>query len=170
MEVKLKSRGPTRPEYVRQWRLRNLDRIRAVAREYQQKRRASHPEWAKAEARRFSKMYRRDPEKRLRMKYNSMVHRCTEPQNARYASYGGRGITVYAEWLADREKFVEYAKTLPDWDVLDRQLDRIDNDGNYQPGNLRFTTRKVNMQNRRKIGDLQTRILELEAEVRRLSK
>jgi hypothetical protein len=77
-------------------------------------------------------------DKRLYNTWYAMVNRCTNPKNTSYARYGGRGITVYEPWLTDTMAFAEwiYANLGPKPER--HSLDRIDNDGNYEPGNLRW--------------------------------
>jgi hypothetical protein len=57
--------------------------------------------------------------------------------------YGGRGITVCEEWRAKFEPFFKWAITIG-W-KRGLQIDRIDNDGNYEPSNCRFVTREQNV-------------------------
>ena len=57
---------------------------------------------------------------------------------------------MYEPWRVDRREFFIYAKTMPGWDEHGLDLDRIDNDRDYEPGNLRIVDRKVNSRNRRK--------------------
>jgi hypothetical protein len=64
--------------------------------------------------------------------------------------YGGRGIRICQEWLDDLEVFVAYLANLPDSDDRRLWLDRIRNDGNYEPGNLRFVTPSESACNRRR--------------------
>lgn len=72
-----------------------------------------------------------------------MRDRCLNPKRHNFKFYGGRGITICERWL-------EFANFLADMgerpDGL--QLDRIDNDGHYEPGNCRWVTKQHNARNR----------------------
>ena len=72
-----------------------------------------------------------------------MRDRCNNQKHINYHRYGGRGITVCQEWN-NFETFFAWAITK--W-KKGLQIDRRDNDGNYCPGNCRFVTASVNMQN-----------------------
>lgn len=72
---------------------------------------------------------------RLYRIWNNMKNRCYNPNNLRYKDYGGRGITVCPEWLGDFARFAEDVGEPADPRF---SLDRIDNDGNYEPGNVRW--------------------------------
>lgn len=75
-----------------------------------------------------------------------MIERCTYDKFIGWDRYGGRNISVHQEWIDSYESFRDYAKT-HGWKV-GLQIDRIDNDGNYEPGNIRFVTCKVNQNNK----------------------
>jgi hypothetical protein len=75
-----------------------------------------------------------------------MVRRCTKPSSADWSRYGGRGITVCARWRRF-ENFLADMGSCPDG----LTLDRINNDGNYEPGNCRWTTWQQQNLNRRTI-------------------
>lgn len=94
--------------------------------------------------------------------------RCHNPRDKNYPNYGGRGIHVYAVWLKDKHKFLEHVVGLDGWDQPHLELDRIDNERGYEPGNLRFCTRRENAGNKRFAGKMQLRIRELEDRVRHL--
>ena len=78
--------------------------------------------------------------------YYGMKKRCYSLNNASYKRYGGRGIKICDEWLNDFMNFYnwsmenEYEKEL--------QIDRINNNGNYEPTNCRWVTPSINSNNR----------------------
>lgn len=84
---------------------------------------------------------------RLYHKWEGMRDRCNNPNCAKYADYGGRGIKVCEEWN-DYASFRDWA--LANGYEVGLEIDRHpNNDGNYEPGNCRFVTRKKNMNNTR---------------------
>lgn len=76
--------------------------------------------------------------------WTSMKYRCLTPTCHAYKSYGGRGITVCDRWM----KFENFYKDMGEKPGKDFELDRIDNNGNYEPCNCRWTDRKTNGRNR----------------------
>lgn len=78
----------------------------------------------------------------------NMIQRCTNPKNTNYSRYGARGISVCSEWMSPNTSFFEWALSNGYSDEL--SLDRINNDGNYEPSNCRWATRKEQMANTRK--------------------
>ena len=79
----------------------------------------------------------------------NMKQRCNNKNYFQYEYYGGRGITVCDEWQNSFEAFYEHVSQLPHYGEEGYSLDRINNDGNYEPGNVRWATRKEQMNNRR---------------------
>lgn len=72
--------------------------------------------------------------------WSNMKQRCYNPKNADTHRYLERGITVCAEWRGSYYNFLADMGRKPDRTY---SLDRIDNDGNYEPGNCRWATSKV---------------------------
>lgn len=101
---------------------------------------------------------------RLLNRISACFNRCTNPNDAGFHSYGARGIGICAAWVADRKEFLRYLVSLDGWDRPKLELDRIDVDRGYEPGNLRFVSKRVNQGNRRKVRVMQARIDELERE------
>ncbi len=77
--------------------------------------------------------------------WDSMKQRCLNQNSPDYSRYGGRGITVCERWLNSFEWFLEDLGERPEG----RTLDRIDPDGNYEPGNCRWATASEQQFNRR---------------------
>lgn len=75
-----------------------------------------------------------------------MRARCFNPNHPKFKDYGGRGITVCDQWAA-YETFLRDVGRRPGPDY---SIDRIDNDGNYEPGNVRWATRSQQQLNQRR--------------------
>ena len=86
---------------------------------------------------------------RLYKIYSSMKQRCYNRNSDGYKWYGARGIKICDEWLGEKgaENFCKWALENGYTDFL--EIDRIDNNKNYEPLNCRWTTRKGQMQNTR---------------------
>ena len=75
--------------------------------------------------------------------------RCWNENDPRYNRYGGRGITMCSEWANDFMAFYGHVTKLPNYNSIST-LDRIDNNGNYTPDNLRWTDKHTQAANRGK--------------------
>jgi hypothetical protein len=75
----------------------------------------------------------------------SMRQRCFDPNHKSYPDYGGRGVGVCPEWHADFMAFYRHVGDAPPG----LSIDRIDVDGNYEPGNWRWATASEQVRNRR---------------------
>ena len=74
-----------------------------------------------------------------------MKSRCSNPTTINFHRYGGRGIKVCDEWEKSYESFRDWALSSGYSDNL--SLDRVDNDGDYEPDNCRWATRKEQGEN-----------------------
>ena len=80
--------------------------------------------------------------------WHNMIARCTDPARPDYQRYGGRGIGVCARWVGP-DGLASFIADVGQRPGPGHSLDRIDNDGNYEPGNVRWATRQEQVSNRR---------------------
>lgn len=76
-----------------------------------------------------------------------MKRRCLNEKDKKFADYGGRGIKVQENWISDFVQFYEYVGVAPS---PEHSLDRIDTNGNYEEGNVKWSTKPEQAQNTRK--------------------
>ena len=134
-------------EVNRRWEAKNRERQREASRRY----RATNRERETDRGRRW-RVKNMTP---ARVSWSSMLERCGNPKTSGYKYYGGRGIAVCVRWdpkhqSAPNEAFANFLT-----DMGERpegsSLDRIDNDGNYEPDNCRWATFRKQTANRNKV-------------------
>ncbi len=76
--------------------------------------------------------------------WRNILIRCFNPKARMYPRYGGRGITICDEWRNSFQAFFDHVGRRPS---NKHSIDRIDNNGNYEPGNVRWVERKQQQQN-----------------------
>lgn len=79
-------------------------------------------------------------------RWSNIIQRCENENNPRYYDYGGRGIKVCPRWRKSFEAFLEDMGHCPSPGM---SIDRIDNDGDYEPSNCRWATTKDQRLNQR---------------------
>lgn len=77
----------------------------------------------------------------------NMLDRCRNPDNAAYANYGGRGISVCDEW----QKFEAFYADMGDRPSSKHSIERIDNEGNYERSNCKWATAVEQNRNKRNV-------------------
>lgn len=77
--------------------------------------------------------------------WQGMRSRCNTLSDGQYSYYGGRGIKVCARW----DNFATFLSDVGEKPSSEHSLDRIDNNGNYEPGNIRWATKREQLFNQR---------------------
>jgi len=94
--------------------------------------------------------------------WQGMKQRCTNPNHKNYSDYGGRGIRICDAWMDSAEQFFA---DMGDRPSANHTIERIDNDGNYEPGNCRWASRAEQNENTR-----QTKLLTVNGQSLSISK
>lgn len=99
----------------------------------------------KIEHAKYMKKYRKTFIGYLRQRFHEMKKRCTNSNYKQYKNYGGRGIKCL---FKNADEFIDYIINELQVNPYGLQIDRINNDGNYESGNIRFVTHDENCRNR----------------------
>lgn len=129
--------GQTKTQKAAMQRYRQTEKGKATLRRYRQSKRGKTIE----------RQYFLTIIGHLRRVFNGIKVRCNNLKCVAYKNYGGRGIKCLFE---SSDEFVDYVVNVLRVDPRDLQIDRIDNDGDYVKGNIRFVTCSENCKNRRK--------------------
>lgn len=122
---------------TRKWRDDNRDIILVKRKDYYKKNLDKVMEWHRT---------KKHP---LRGIYGTMIQRCTNPNNAKYKYYGGRGVKVCERWRGP-EGFSNFTEDMGQRPSPRHSIDRYpDNRGNYEPSNVRWATQTEQMWNLR---------------------
>jgi hypothetical protein len=149
-EVDYKGKGLCKKCYKKAHYKANKEKIRAKHKEY----REANKEAIKAQNRKhyidnreekISKVRELRCKKPLYDTWQGMKKRCNNPNNDNYKYYGGRGIKVCERWLNSYENFALDMGERP----KGHTLDRINNDGNYEPSNCKWSSLSEQNSNRR---------------------
>lgn len=84
-------------------------------------------------------------------RWDGMKQRCLNPKNKGYKNYGGRGIIIYPLWINSYISYRDYILCLPNALKDGYSLDRAHNDYGYEPMNLRWVSKTVQVRNTRQI-------------------
>lgn len=87
--------------------------------------------------------------RKLYAEHYNMIKRCHDEKCSNYRNYGARGIKVCDRWREDIHNFYDDVSVLPHFEEDGYSLDRIDNDGDYTPDNVRWATNREQNLNRR---------------------
>ena len=85
----------------------------------------------------------------LYLAWASAKNRCESKTAKQYKDYGGRGIKMDKAWMYNFKMFYDYMIALPHAMEDGYSIDRVNNDGNYEPGNMQWGTRHHQLANRR---------------------
>lgn len=87
-----------------------------------------------------------------RNRWRAMLHRCENPRATGYRYYGARGIKVCEQWHDFENYYADIMRLIGPCPRPNMSLDRIDNDGDYEPGNVRWATSLQQSKNSRTPG------------------
>jgi hypothetical protein len=96
-----------------------------------------------------------------------MLSRCENPDHRRFEHYGGRGISVCESWH-DPWAFYAFCEDVLGPRPEGYSTERIDVNGNYEPGNVKWADRTEQARNKRSVGPLERKVKELTTELEKV--
>lgn len=81
--------------------------------------------------------------------WRSLRARCINPNRPEYPGYGGKGVEIHSDWIADPAAFIAWIEANLPARQQGQSLDRINSAGHYEPGNLRWASALEQRHNRR---------------------
>ena len=147
-------------ERCREYYIEHANRMNEQSKEYRRKNRGGCREYnreywisecGRAACRKAVRNYHTTFKGRLGRKFNGMDQRCNNPNNIKYKDYGGRGIQNKFDSPDEFRDYVVNELGITSIEqIMELQIDRIDNDGHYEKGNIRFVTCTENNNNKRR--------------------
>lgn len=102
--------------------------------------------------------------------WQSIKERCYSPNCLEYKNYGARGIRMFKGWLNDPQSFCNYINSVLGSRPPKHSLDRIDNDKDYEPGNLRWANQSTQIRNSRTAKLVEKDVLKIKEDLRKARK
>lgn len=134
-----------RKQADRAYRKAHPEKIKEKIRLYHELHKEKIGDYQKKYHKEYHKEYDATINRHLRKVFSAMRARCSNSKVHNYNRYGGRGIKVLFKTV---EEFIDYVTNVLKVDPRGLTIDRINNDGNYKRGNIRFITRAENNRNK----------------------
>jgi hypothetical protein len=138
-KARYEARKDIENESNRQWIKNNKERYKATQSEYKKANQEQVKQW-------YEEWCDENPYHSI---YRGMLRRCYVPSCDHFDKYGGRGITVCERWRDENNGYKNFEADMGERPSSKHTLDRINNNGNYEPDNCKWSTKKEQQRNRR---------------------